>query len=788
MGQTNSQNLQQSKVDVPKINQLQFWKQSTDIRYGEIRIFKTQDQHAVAVKDHIFQDDGQWNQFKIVQEKQMGNKQSTPFLIQMIDLQHVTEKELCTQLTQAHSVYEYFDEYLERVINELSETKQYFEEIEIVAMLHCTLMALQRLNDQQKQHGDIRPLTISVTSYAKRSQFRQNHPFSVFKLTDIQEMTDMNAYRRCIAKQQGQYNLSPEQLSSLKQKVLKLNIDQNKSDVFCIGLTALQMATLSFVQDIYDLQSYTLNMEKFNDHLFLLKSQYSSNLYEIVESLLVMAPDNRPNPKQAHDLLHNYGFQLEDYFRSSTIAEFIPSYSIDFKEQNNGYVKQKQRVVDQQLHSLQNQDPNNLYNQVENIEQRAKLALKRSQDAQIRFQKSPQKKFKIPIPNWEPTKSLQQYSNLSPITLEEILPLQNKQMNIQSDQIIIQDPPSNRQSFFKNLTNPQQYQQHHYNEHEQIMHNDDEYAYNHQEIDEQPKQSLVEQVELTNSNLKTLQQKPITNQYDNNLFQQQSLFQSINTDQKKYPQQQYQQQQQQEQQQQQQQFQQQQQQTYSQIQQQSYQYSNQIQSKQLQNIEQQSQARSSTYNYPQNQLNESVNDHQRSPYALQQRQSLALSQDKVITQQLTGQQVEQTLQNLQNRQSIRQDSFGVGSQRPQQPLVVPKSPEIEPKNIFIQFEQEKLTQQNQRSPIQPLERIDDDEQEPNYNPHLTESNDSQQAISIQSKPQSMRGTMVGSQTHLKVPSSVTSKQQRPTVQKQQTTSQKNIYNLSQKKSSKIIKK
>ncbi|CAD8043173.1 unnamed protein product [Paramecium primaurelia] len=772
MGQTNSQNLQQSKMDVPKISQLQFWKQSTDIRYGEIRIFKTQDQHAVAVKDHIFQDDEQWNQFKIIQEKYMGNKQSTPFLIQMIDLQHVTEKELCTQLTQAHSVYEYFDEYLERVINELSETKQYFDEIEIIAMLHCTLMALQKLNDQQKQHGDIRPLTISVTSYAQRSQFRQNHPFSVFKLTDIQEMTDMNAYRRCIAKQQGQYNLSPEQLSSLKQKVLRPNIDQNKSDVFCIGLTALQMATLSFVQDIYDIQSYTFNMEKLDDYLFFLKSQYSPDLYDIVESLLIMAPDNRPNPKQAHELLYKYRFQLEDYFRSSTIAEYIPSYSIDFREQSDVY--QKQRVVGLQQHTLQNQDPNNqLYHQVENLDQRAKIALKRSQDAQIRFQRSPNQKFKVPIPNWEPTKSLQQYSSLQPITLQEILPLQNKQMNIQSDQIIIQDPPSNRQSFFKNLTNPQQYQQQNYNEHEQIIHNDDEYAYNHQEIDEQPKQSLVEQVELTNSNLKTLQQKPIVNQYDNNLFQQQSLFQSINTDQKKFPQQQQQQLQQQ---------------TYSQIQQQqSYQYSNQIQSKQLQNIEQQSQARSSTYNYPSNQINESINDHQRSPYALQQRQSLALSQDKVITQQLTGQQVEQTLQNLQNRQSIRQDSFGVGSHRPQQPLVVPKSPEIEPKNIFPQFEQEKQPQ-IQRSPIQPLERIDDDDQEPNYNPHLTESNDSQQAISVQSKPQSMRGTMVGSQSQLKVPPSVASRQQRPTVQKQSTTSQKNIYNLSQKKSSKIIKK
>lgn len=49
----------------------------------------------------------------------------------------------------------------------------------------------------------------------------------------------MNAYRKCIAKQYGAYNLSPEQLSFLKQKVINPTYDLNKSDVFSIGLTAL---------------------------------------------------------------------------------------------------------------------------------------------------------------------------------------------------------------------------------------------------------------------------------------------------------------------------------------------------------------------------------------------------------------------------------------------------------------------------------------------------------------------------------------------------------------------
>jgi len=38
----------------------------------------------------------------------------------------------------------------------------------------------------------------------------------VYKLTDIMTMTDMNAFRRCIAKMKGEYNLSPEILLFLK--------------------------------------------------------------------------------------------------------------------------------------------------------------------------------------------------------------------------------------------------------------------------------------------------------------------------------------------------------------------------------------------------------------------------------------------------------------------------------------------------------------------------------------------------------------------------------------------
>lgn len=72
----------------------------------------------------------------------------------MLDLQHKTESELCTSMTQAYSIYEYFSEDLEK---EITIAKVKFEEIEIMAMIYCTLTSVLTLQQYGSYHGDIRP-------------------------------------------------------------------------------------------------------------------------------------------------------------------------------------------------------------------------------------------------------------------------------------------------------------------------------------------------------------------------------------------------------------------------------------------------------------------------------------------------------------------------------------------------------------------------------------------------------------------------------------------------------
>lgn len=71
---------------------------------------------------------------------------------------------------------------------------------------------------------------------------------------------------RCLESTPDDYNLSPEQIQSLKMRIYHSqskslgnpNYDAQKSDVFSLGLVALQMGTLSDLKSAYDLNNYAI--------------------------------------------------------------------------------------------------------------------------------------------------------------------------------------------------------------------------------------------------------------------------------------------------------------------------------------------------------------------------------------------------------------------------------------------------------------------------------------------------------------------------------------------------
>lgn len=97
----------------------------------------------------------------------------------------------------------------------------------------------------------------------------QDLPNAIFKLTSIHSMTQLNSYKRQLTGQQDDYTLllSPEQLAELKTMVLKPTHDPFKSDVFSIGVVAMEMATLVDMTAIYDQNTKVIDHARMSQYL-----------------------------------------------------------------------------------------------------------------------------------------------------------------------------------------------------------------------------------------------------------------------------------------------------------------------------------------------------------------------------------------------------------------------------------------------------------------------------------------------------------------------------------------
>lgn len=115
----------------------------------------------------------------------------------------------------------------------------------------------------QIYHGDIRPSNILLTSEG------------FVKLADHGILhVDQTNYFKVLTSGEKCY-LSPSQMASLKERDLKPQHDFWKSDVFSLGITLLEIATLCEPGLCYDWTAYKVNYKMIDDLLIFARSKYS---------------------------------------------------------------------------------------------------------------------------------------------------------------------------------------------------------------------------------------------------------------------------------------------------------------------------------------------------------------------------------------------------------------------------------------------------------------------------------------------------------------------------------
>lgn len=84
----------------------------------------------------------------------------------------------------------------------------------------------------------------------------------------------MCGYRKHLAGIETENFLAPELLSALRRQIIlaKDEVDQERADIFSLGLVALAMSTLQNVDVIYDFDEYVLKEEEILNLLEIVKN------------------------------------------------------------------------------------------------------------------------------------------------------------------------------------------------------------------------------------------------------------------------------------------------------------------------------------------------------------------------------------------------------------------------------------------------------------------------------------------------------------------------------------
>ena len=131
------------------------------------------------------------------------------------------------------------------------------------------------LQNEQSFHGDIRPVSILLTD--------EGLP----KISDRTLMDlDFNAMSKVFSKNSPNIFLSPLQMKGLAEKNLKPAHNPFKTDIYCLGMTILQAATLQDSLDLYNFKNGTINHMMLNSRIADVRSRYSYLLADILSQML----------------------------------------------------------------------------------------------------------------------------------------------------------------------------------------------------------------------------------------------------------------------------------------------------------------------------------------------------------------------------------------------------------------------------------------------------------------------------------------------------------------------
>ncbi|EAS04515.1 protein kinase (macronuclear) [Tetrahymena thermophila SB210] len=207
-------------------------------------------------------------------------------LVRWIRAYRSCEKEYCSSFFKVFVNLDYIPFTLHDQLESRKKRKTHCGEKEIFTMIDSVLTGLIYLKSHNLNHKFIQPKTI-LYDQANR----------VYLISDIQFLNGgISEYQQYLfGVPATSCYLSPQLLKALNHRQQIPEHSISKSDVFSLGLCALEMATMKSIQNIYDFNDFKIYEDLLQQLLQEVQVIYSDHLSQLLIQMLSLTEVQRPD-------------------------------------------------------------------------------------------------------------------------------------------------------------------------------------------------------------------------------------------------------------------------------------------------------------------------------------------------------------------------------------------------------------------------------------------------------------------------------------------------------------
>lgn len=210
-----------------------------------------------------------------------------------IDSYKQKDEQSCCNIEWTIDIYvEYLENDLQKELAEKRKANANYQEHELIYLIENLTQGLYSLEKAQVPSPNISPANVLIDS------------FGAYKFVDLHlinfkpESFSSSSYKKLLA---------PEDLEEVKPK---LETPRAKVDVFSLGMTILEAATLEPSSEIYDYEKRKINEQLLEERLNQLKSKYSPDLCLLIASMLKLNSQERADLQTVCEKLSELGDSL----------------------------------------------------------------------------------------------------------------------------------------------------------------------------------------------------------------------------------------------------------------------------------------------------------------------------------------------------------------------------------------------------------------------------------------------------------------------------------------------